>query len=101
MIRKRGIPDLGPHLVAPGALLGPRQAESIAMARELATRNGMKHLLLIRPDGFVVAAGTDAWEVMAHWHNVEFAAHVECLRVEEADVLAAFTPRHGEATGHV
>jgi ribulose-5-phosphate 4-epimerase/fuculose-1-phosphate aldolase len=101
MMQKRGIPDLGPHVVAPGALLGPRQAESIEMARELAARNGMKHLLLIEPDGFVVAAGTGAWEVMAHWHNVEFAARVECLRVEETDVLTAGAPWHGEGPGHV
>jgi hypothetical protein len=86
--------------VVTGALLGPRQAESIAMARELATRNGMKHLLLVGPEGFVVAAGTGAWEVMAHWHNVEFAARVECLRVEEVE-MAAGAPRHDEGPGHV
>jgi hypothetical protein len=101
MMRKRGIPDLGPHVVAPGALRDARQAECIAMARELATTNGMKHLLLIGPEGFVVAAGTGAWEVMAHWHNVEFAARVECLRVEEAEVLAAGASRLGEGPGHV
>jgi hypothetical protein len=101
MMRKRGIPALGPHVVAPEALLGPRQAESIAMAQELADRNGMRHLLLIGPEGFVVAAGTGAWEVMAHWHNVEFAARVECLRVEEADVLAAAALQHWEGSGHV
>ncbi len=100
MMQKRGIPDLGPHVVAPGALLGPRQAESIAMTRALATRNGMKHLLLIGPDGFVVVAGTGAWEVMAHWHNVEFAARAECLRVEEAEVLTAGAPRRSERPGH-
>jgi ribulose-5-phosphate 4-epimerase/fuculose-1-phosphate aldolase len=101
MMRKRGIPDLGPHVVAPEALLGPRQAENIAKARELAERNGMKHLLLIGPGGYVVAAGTGAWEVMAHWHNVEFAARVECLRVEEADVLAAGALQLGEGPGRV
>jgi ribulose-5-phosphate 4-epimerase/fuculose-1-phosphate aldolase len=101
MMRKRGIPDLGPHVVAPGALLDQRQAGSIATARELAIRNDMKHLLLLGPDGFVVAAGTGTWEVMAHWHNVEFAAHVECLRVEEAEVLAAGASRLGEGPGHV
>jgi hypothetical protein len=100
MMQKRGIPDLGPHVVAPGALLGPRQAESIARAHELAARNGMKHLLLIGSDGFVVAAGSGAWEVMAHWHNVEFAARVECLRVEEVDVLDAGASRYGEGAGH-
>ncbi len=101
MMQKRGIPHLGPHVVAQQALLGPRQPESIAMAREMATRNGMKHLLLIGSEGFVVAAGTGAWEVMAHWHNVEFAARAECLRVEEVDVLTAGAPRHVEGHGHV
>ncbi len=101
MMRKRGIPDLAPHVVAPGALLDARQAESIAMAQELAALNGMKHLLLIGPDGFVVAAGTGAWEVMAHWHNIEFAARVECLRLEEVEVLAAGASRPGEGLGHV
>jgi len=88
MMRKRGVSDLRDHFVEPGALAGSRRALTLAQARETATRNGMAHVLLVAANGMVVAAGSLPEEVMAHWHNVEFSARVECLRVEEAAIHA-------------
>ena len=84
MMRKRGVSDLRDHLVEPGALAGSQRDLTLAQARETATRKGMAHMLLVTTNGMVVAAGPRAEEVMAHWHNVEFSARVECMRVEEA-----------------
>ncbi len=84
MMRKRGVPDVGAHLVAPDALAGPDLAVSIARARALAEQNGMRHLLLVTPEGMVAVAGRPLNEAVAHWHNIEFASRVECLRLEEA-----------------
>jgi hypothetical protein len=83
MMRKRGIGDLAEHLVDSDALSAPRLAATLAAARELASRNGMKHVLIIAPDGMVHVAGPLPWETMAHYSNVEFSARVECLRIEE------------------
>jgi ribulose-5-phosphate 4-epimerase/fuculose-1-phosphate aldolase len=88
MMRKRGVSDLRDHLVEPGALAGPLRDLTLAQARETAARNGMAHMLLVMTNGMVVAAGPRAEEVMAHWHNVEFSARVECMRVEEASIHA-------------
>ncbi len=83
MMRNRGVPDLAPHLVEPEALTGPMLAGTIARAGELAQQNGMRHLLIITSEGLVVVSGAPPYEAMAHWHNVEFAARVECMRIEE------------------
>jgi hypothetical protein len=83
MMRKRGISDLAEHLVDHDALSGPRLAATLASARETADRKGMKHVLVITPDGTVHVAGPLPWETMAHYSNVEFSARVECLRIEE------------------
>ena len=95
MMRKRGVPDVGAHLVASEALAGPDLAESIAQAQALAEQNGMRHLLLVTPGGMVVVAGAPLNEAVAHWHNIEFASRVECLRLEEARVHGA-----GERNDH-
>lgn len=87
MLRNRGVPDLTAHLVEPGALAGPALAEAVARVRELAEARAMRHLLLITTDGYVVASGNPPYEAMAHWHNVELAARVECLRIEQAALL--------------
>ncbi len=50
----------------------------------IAAANGMKHVLLIEPDGTVHVAGPTPEETMAHYSNVEFSARVECARIEEA-----------------
>lgn len=84
MMRNRGIPDLGAHLVEPAALHGPALVATIGQARELAERAGMRHLLIISREGMVVVSGAPPYEAMAHWHNVEFAARVECLRLADA-----------------
>ena len=86
MMRKRGITDLSEHLVEPADLIGSRLAETLDAAQRTATRNGMAHLLLVVSNGSVVVAAPSRIEAMAHWHKVEFAARVECMRVEEADV---------------
>ncbi len=46
----------------------------------------MTHVLLVADNGMVVAAAPTPIEAMAHWHNVEFAARVECMRIEEVVV---------------
>jgi hypothetical protein len=92
MLRNRGIADLGQHIVEPEALAGPGLERAIDRARHLADERDMRHLMLISRDGYVVAAGTGPWEVMAHWHNVEFAARVECLRVDEVFMRSASDP---------
>ena len=86
MLRNRGVTDLRDHLVAPGDLVGPRLAATLARAVDAADQKGMKHVLVVTTDGMVFAAGSPPFETMAHWHNVEFAARVECMRIEEADV---------------
>jgi ribulose-5-phosphate 4-epimerase/fuculose-1-phosphate aldolase len=92
MMRKRGVSDLRDHLVEPGALVGSRVDATVAQARETAARNGMAHLLLVASDGMVVVAAPRPEEAMAHWHNVEFSARVECIRIEEASVQAPGGP---------
>ena len=89
MMRKRGIPDVGAHLVAPDALAGEALARSIEQAQSLASENGMRHLLLVTTEGMVAVAGAPANEAMAHWHNIEFASRVACLSIEEASVHQA------------
>lgn len=89
MMRKRGIHDVSAHLVAADALEGSRLAASIEQARTLAKQNGMRHLLLLSAEGMVVMAGKPLNEAVSHWHNVEFAARVECLRIEEARMYPA------------
>jgi hypothetical protein len=84
MLRNRGVSDLAAHLVAPQALAHPALHTTIARAKELARRDGMRHHLIIATDGKVVVSGSPPFEAMAHWHNVEFAARVECLRLEDA-----------------
>jgi ribulose-5-phosphate 4-epimerase/fuculose-1-phosphate aldolase len=86
MMRKRGISDLGDHLVEPGALVGSLLDATLAQAQATASRNGMAHLLLVASNGMVVVASPKPEEAMAHWHNVEFSARVECMRIEEAAV---------------
>jgi hypothetical protein len=83
MMKKRGIPDLGAHLVEPEDLTGERLAASVEHARLLADQNGMRHLLLTTGDGLVAVAGKPAYEAQSHWHNVEFAARIACLAIEE------------------
>lgn len=87
MLRNRGVPDLAAHLVEPEALLEPTLAGTLADARELAARNGMRHHLLITTGGYVVVSGAPPYEAMAHWHNIEMAARVECLRIEDVALL--------------
>ena len=84
MLRRRGVTDLEAHLVASDALTGSTLGPSLTQARERAQANGMQHVLLLSEDGLVVAAGPNPVETMAHWHNVEFAARIECLSLEEA-----------------
>lgn len=84
MMRKRGVKRLDDHVVEAGALAGSRLAATLASARETAAANGMKHVLLIEPDGTVHVAGLSPEEAMAHYSNVEFSARVECGRMEEA-----------------
>lgn len=86
MMRNRGVLDMGLHLVEPAALEGPSLAASIESASALATRNGMRHALIITTEGLVVVSGAPAFEAMAHWHNIEFAARVECLRLEASSL---------------
>ena len=83
MMAKRGIVRVADHLVPAGALWGAERDATLARARALADERGMKHVLLIEPDGMVHAAGRTPEETMAHWSNVEFAARIECLRVED------------------
>ena len=83
MMRNRGVPDIGAHLVEPSALVGAELEGAIARARELAEQNTMRHLLLVTTEGLVVASGAPPFEAMAHWHNVEFASRIECMRLEE------------------
>ena len=87
MMRNRGVPDMAAHVVEPDALLEPALADTLEHARELAGRNGMKHHLLITSGGYVVVSGAPPYEAMAHWHNVELAARVECLRAEDVALL--------------
>ena len=86
MMRKRGVSDLRAHLVEPGALDAPQRDATLARARETAVHNGMTHVLLVASNGMVVVAAPKAEEAMAHWHNVEFSARVECIRIEETAV---------------
>jgi len=86
MMRKRGVSDLSEYLVGPAALRDARLPTTLAAARATAQRNEMAHVLVISDDGMVVVAGPTEIEAMAHWHNIEFAARVECLRVEEIAV---------------
>lgn len=83
MMRNRGVPDLSTHLVAPEALTGTAVGLALARAAELARTSGMRHHLLITTEGYVVVSGAPPYEAMAHWHNVEMAARVECLRLED------------------
>jgi ribulose-5-phosphate 4-epimerase/fuculose-1-phosphate aldolase len=84
MMRNRGIADLAAHLVDPSALESSSLADTIDRAAALTEQNGMRHLLIVTSDGMVVVSGAPPFEAMAHWHNIEFAARVECLRLEEA-----------------
>jgi hypothetical protein len=84
MMRNRGVPDIAAHLVEPEALVGPALRPTIERAHELALRSGMRHDLIIASNGLVIVSGAPPFEAMAHWHNVEFAARVECMRIEEA-----------------
>lgn len=88
MMRKRGIADLGPHLVDADALSGPRADATLARAHETAVAHAMKHVLLVMPDGTVHVAAPTMEEAMAHHSNVEFAARVECIRLEEEAIRA-------------
>jgi hypothetical protein len=83
MMRNRGVPDLSVHLVPPEALTGTAVGLALARAAELARTSGMRHHLLITTEGYVVVSGAPPYEAMAHWHNVEMAARVECLRLED------------------
>jgi hypothetical protein len=87
MMRKRGVTSLGEHLVAPDTLVGPALTSALTQARDRTRQNGMKHVLLVATNGLVVVAGANPYETMAHWHNVEFAARIECMRLEEAAVI--------------
>lgn len=93
MMRNRGVPELAAHIVASSALAPSSLPGTIERASALARENDMRHLLIVTADGLVVVSGAPPFEAMAHWHNVEFAARVECLRLE---VAAA---RVGEAPG--
>ena len=84
MMRNRGVPDLAMHLVSPAALTAATLPDTLAGARELAEAGAMRHHLLITSEGYVVVSGAPPYEAMAHWHNVELAARVECLRLEDA-----------------
>jgi len=88
MMKKRGVPDIGAHLVDPSALAGAQLAASIETAQALAVENGMRHLLLITTEGLVVVAGSPAYEAQSHWHNVEFAARIACMAIEERAIHA-------------
>jgi hypothetical protein len=83
MMKKRGIPDVGAHLVESSALAGEQLAASIENAQALASQNGMRHVLLITTEGLVVVAGSPVYEAQSHWHNVEFAARIGCMAIEE------------------
>jgi hypothetical protein len=89
MMRKRGIPDLSAHLVTPDALAGTSLTDSIDLAKRLASRNDMRHLLLCSTEGMVVVAGAPFDEAVSHWHNIEFSARVECLAIEERHLVEA------------
>lgn len=84
MMRNRGVADLAAHLVDPSALEPSSLPDTIDRAAALAEQNGMRHLLIVTTEGMVVVSGAPPFEAMAHWHNIEFAARVECLRLEEA-----------------
>ena len=84
MLRNRGVTELATHLVAPTALEGAAVHETLARARVVAEAKGMGHHLLITTAGYVVVSGAPPSEAMAHWHNIELAARVECLRMEVA-----------------
>jgi hypothetical protein len=84
MMRNRGVPDLAAHLVEPAALTNTALPRTLALAQELAAAGAMRHHLLITTEGYVVVSGAPPFEAMAHWHNVELAARVECLRLEDA-----------------
>ena len=88
MMRNRGVADLGAHLVDPSALEPPSLQRTIDRAMALAEQDGMRHLLVVSSEGMVVVSGAPPFEAMAHWHNIEFAARVECLRLEEAATSA-------------
>lgn len=83
MMRKRQVPDLAAHLVAPDALAPANLAATIAQARERVESVGAKHVLLITPFGMVHVAGRTPEETMAHWSNVEFSARTQVMRLEE------------------
>ena len=84
MMRNRGVPDLSVHVVEPDALAGSALAATLDRARSLAQEHGMRHHLLITTEGYVVASGAPPYELMAHWHNVEMAARIEVLRLEDS-----------------
>ncbi len=86
MMRKRGVTDLEDHLVDSDDLVGPGLTATLTQARDRTRQNGMEHVLLVATNGLVVVAGANPFETMAHWHNVEFAARIECMRLEEATV---------------
>ena len=84
MLRNRGVTGLSVHLVAPVALTGGALLPTLERARSMAEQNGMRHHLVITSEGLVVVSGAPPFEAMAHWHNIEMAARVECLRIEAA-----------------
>jgi len=100
MMRNRGIADLAAHLVDPSALEPSSLPDTIDRAVALAERNRMRHLLVVTTEGMVVVSGAPPFEAMAHWHNIEFAARVECLRMEEIAASAGETwpDRAGDLT---
>lgn len=85
MMRKRGVSDLAEYVVSPAALTGTELESTLADARAMAQRNEMAHVLVVADNGKVVVAAPTAIEAMAHWHNVEFAARIECMRLEEVE----------------
>ncbi len=44
----------------------------------------MRHPLMVSEDGIDVVSEAPPSEAMAPWHDIELAAGVECMRVEEA-----------------
>lgn len=83
MMRNRGVLDIGTHLVRPAALTPPALHDTVARAIAIAEQHEMRHLLIVTSEGLVVVSGAPPFEAMAHWHNIEFAARVECLRLEQ------------------
>ena len=71
-------------MCAPARGLGHPAFDEEAIAT--AAQNGMRHVLMVTTEGLVVVSGAPPFEAMAHWHNIEFAARVECMRLDEATV---------------